>query len=93
MSDGPSQDGAALIARLGLRPHPEGGHYREVYRHAPPGGGRGDLTSIYYLLQAGELSRWHRVTDAVEIWHYHAGAALELALSPGGRGQETHRLG
>ncbi len=84
---------ADLIDRLGLQPHPEGGHYRELYRHRAAGGRRGDLTSICYLLQSGEVSRWHRVTDAVEIWHHHAGAALELMLSPDGRGQQTHRLG
>ena len=66
-----------LIARLGLQPHPEGGHYRETWRDTPASGGRGAGTAIYFLLRAGEESRWHRV-DAVEIWHYYQGAALEL---------------
>jgi hypothetical protein len=88
-----SDEAAALIARLGLIPHPEGGHYAETYRHAPPSGGRGDATAIYYLLQAGEVSRWHRVTDAVEIWIYHGGASLALTLSPDGRQTRSHRLG
>ena len=57
----------ALIARLGLQPHPEGGHYRETYRDRPTAGGRGNLTTILYLLKSGEISRWHRVTDAVEM--------------------------
>jgi len=85
-------DPAAMIARLGLAPHPEGGHYAETWRDPDPPGGRGSGTAILYLLQAGERSHWHRV-DAVEIWHFHAGAPLELSLSPDGRTVETHRLG
>ncbi|MBT5193353.1 MAG: cupin domain-containing protein [Rhodospirillaceae bacterium] len=76
------------IAALNLQPHPEGGHYAETYRHAPADGGRGAMTAIYYLLRAGEVSAWHRVNDADEIWHYYAGAPLELR-----RDQETLRLG
>ncbi|OYD82578.1 hypothetical protein CHT98_20515 (plasmid) [Azospirillum brasilense] len=53
-----------IIATLGMQPHPEGGHYVETFRDAPPGGGRGVKTGIHYLLQAGERSHWHRV-DAV----------------------------
>ena len=82
----------AVIAALGLEPHPEGGHFREIYRHETTDGSRGVLTSIYYLLRAGEESRWHRVTDAVEVWNFHAGDPLELALADGG-GIERHRLG
>jgi predicted cupin superfamily sugar epimerase len=66
-----------IIARLALEPHPEGGHYRETWRDTPAAGGRGAGTAIYFLLRAGEESRWHRV-DAVEIWHYHDGAPLQL---------------
>jgi len=83
----------AIIRGLGLEPHPEGGHYREIYRSVADDGGRGACTSIYYLLRAGERSHWHRVTDAVEIWHFHAGDPLELAMSADGRTTETHRLG
>jgi predicted cupin superfamily sugar epimerase len=83
----------AVIAALGLAPHPEGGHFREVYRHEPAGGGRGDCTSIYYLLRAGERSAWHRVTDAVEIWQFHAGDPLALSISGDGKTVETHLLG
>lgn len=82
----------ALIARLRLQPHPEGGHYRETFRDRPAGGGRGSLTTILYLLKAGEVSRWHRVTDAVEVWHFHDGEALELSLSPDGKRVERHVL-
>lgn len=77
-------DADDLIRRLGLQPHPEGGHYVETYR-APPAqaGGRGATTAIYFLLRAGECSHWHKV-DAVEIWHWYAGAPLELAISSDG---------
>ena len=82
----------AVIARLGLMPHPEGGHYVETYRHQPESGGRGACTAIYYLLRAGERSHWHKV-DAVEIWHHYAGGPLGLALSPDGHRIETVLLG
>ncbi|MDE0050084.1 MAG: cupin domain-containing protein [Rhodospirillales bacterium] len=85
-------DADEIIARYGLAPHPEGGHYREIFRAPAQGGGRGAVTSIYYLLRAGEVSRWHRI-DAVEIWHYHDGAALRLDLSPDGVARTSHRLG
>lgn len=88
-----SETAETLIARLGLRPHPEGGHFVETCRHTPPEGGRGVVTAIYYLLRAGEESRWHRVTDATEIWAWHAGAPLALTLSADGRHIAPHRLG
>jgi predicted cupin superfamily sugar epimerase len=71
----------AIITELGLAPHPEGGWYREVHRSAVqisgPRGRRTALTSIYYLLERAQLSRWHAV-DADEIWHFYEGAPLEL---------------
>lgn len=76
---GAAMTAEAVIAALGLEPHPEGGHYRESYRHHGSGGERGATTAIYYLLRAGEVSHWHRV-DAVEIWHWYAGAPLALAI-------------
>ncbi len=82
----------AVIAELGLAAHPEGGHYRETYRHRPDGGGRGACTAIYYLLKAGEISRWHRV-DAVEIWHWYAGAPLVLTISENGQDTQARHLG
>jgi predicted cupin superfamily sugar epimerase len=72
-----------VIARLGLAPHPEGGHFRETFRDPDNAGARGCCTAIYYLLKAGERSHWHRV-DAVEIWHWYAGAPLRLTLCPEG---------
>ena len=82
-----------IIELLGMRPHPEGGHYVETYRHVPPEGGRGASTAIYFLLQAGEYSHWHRVVDADEVWHWHAGAPLVLTVSPNGHDASAHHLG
>ncbi|MBP2291710.1 cupin domain-containing protein [Azospirillum rugosum] len=81
-----------IIDLLGMTPHPEGGHYVETYRDAPPGGGRGVKTGIFFLLRAGERSHWHRV-DAVEMWHWHAGGALELSISEDGRSVDRLILG
>lgn len=71
---------AAIIAMLGMRQHPEGGHYAETYRDAPGADGRARATAIYFLLQAGERSHWHRI-DAAEIWLWHAGAPLTLSIA------------
>jgi len=87
----PTLPAAAVIAALGLAPHPEGGHYRETWRDCPPGGGRGAGTAILFLLAEGESSHWHRV-DAAELWIWQAGAPLALRLSPG-RGESTLVLG
>lgn len=86
------QSADAVIARLNLKPHPEGGHYAETWRHEAGGGGRGAGTAIYYLLRAGERSHWHRV-DATEIWHFYAGEPLVLRLSEDGRGERAATLG
>ncbi len=76
-------DARAVREALGLSPHPEGGHYREVWRDAPASGGRGAASSILFLLAAGERSRWHRV-DAAEIWLWQAGAPLLLGMADTG---------
>ena len=81
-----------IIAALQMTPHPEGGHFVETWRHAPPDGGRGAGTAIYYLLQAGERSHWHRV-DAAEVWHWYAGAPLALSMSADGVALEVATLG
>ncbi len=75
---------AHLINALDLRPHPEGGHYREVYRSPDrvTTGSRGErpaVTTIYFLLTAGEYSSWHVVLSD-EIWHYYEGDPLELLI-------------
>jgi len=81
---------AALILELELQAHPEGGYYREVYRSiatvepADDRGTRSALTTIYFLLPAGSVSRWHRVLSD-EVWHFYEGASLELwVASPDG---------
>ena len=78
---------AELIRRLRLVPHPEGGYYRETWRggsRVTPDDGRGSrasMTSIYFMLPAGTISRWHRV-GSDEVWHHYEGAPLELLLIP-----------
>ena len=74
-----------LIALLDLKPHPEGGYFRETFRDAAEG--RAHSTAIYFLLTAGEVSRWHRV-DAAEVWHFYSGAPLELRV-----GKDIYVLG
>jgi uncharacterized protein len=83
----PSTRAAQLIHSLGLAPHPEGGWYREVYRSPhpvqaadgrPP---RAALTTIDFLLTAGQFSAWHRV-QSCEVWHLLEGQALKLWLMP-----------
>ena len=96
--DGSAAEAEAVIAALGLQPHPEGGWYRELHRSAvtvrrePESEPRCGLTLIAYLLRQGERSRWHRVRGADEIWLHAAGAPLDLwALPPAGG--EAERLG
>lgn len=87
-----------LIARLGLRPHPEGGHYGERFRSrvtvraAGRDETRSALTTIHFLLAAGERSRWHRVRGADEAWHFYEGEPLELLWVEEGA-LRRHRLG
>ena len=69
-----------IIAVLGLKPHPEGGWYAETFRDGA-GGARGHSTAIYFLLEQHQVSAWHRVKDATEVWHFHAGAPLALSMS------------
>jgi len=78
---------ATLVARLGLRPHPEGGYYREIHRSAVQVIEAGDRrapksagTGIYYLLPEGTFSAWHVVRGSDEGWHRYAGGVLELHL-------------
>ncbi len=92
----PALSARDLIKRYGLRPHPEGGHFREIHRSArgvgtPDGypGPRSALTAIYFLLSAGEFSAFHRVRSE-EVWVHLAGAPLELVLM--NRAPRTHLL-
>jgi predicted cupin superfamily sugar epimerase len=88
-----------LIDILELKPHPEGGFYREIFRstrEVAPSDGRGAraaLTTIYFLLPEGSVSRWHRVMSD-EVWHLYEGGPLELLeLDELARELARHRLG
>ena len=72
--------GAEVAALLGLERHPEGGRFRETFRDTAS-------TAIYFLLERGQVSRWHRVAQA-EAWHFYAGAPLELRID-----RAAYRLG
>ncbi len=81
-----------IVETLGLQPHPEGGWYRETWRAEAATGERPAGTAIYYLLEAGDFSHWHRV-DACETWHFYAGAPLSLTVSANGCDAEARLLG
>jgi predicted cupin superfamily sugar epimerase len=85
-------DAAQLIRALGLQPHPDGGHFKEAYRAPGLAAARSAVTSIYYLLRAGERAAWHRI-DAVELWHHYAGAPLKLQISEDGERVAASVLG
>ena len=74
-----------LLQTLRLQPHPEGGYYSEIHRSAMQvqhnGKPRSSMTSIYFLLTRGQVSRWH-VVDAEEAWHYYEGQPIELYIMP-----------
>lgn len=83
---------AEIVETLSMQPHPEGGYYAETFRDEA-GGDRAHSTAIYYLLEKGQRSHWHKVKDAVEVWHYYAGDPLRLSLSQDGISAESHELG
>jgi uncharacterized protein len=86
-------DWRAIVERLGMQPHPEGGWYVETWRAPAAGGERPAASTILFLLAAGQRSHWHRV-DAAEVWQWSGGEALELAIAPSDAGPvETFRLG
>jgi len=92
MSDS-SLSAREIIRLLGLQPHPEGGHFRETFRDPETdAAGRSVGTAIYYLLEAGEVSEWHRC-DASELWHHYAGAPMVITISPNGHDAAAHHLG
>lgn len=78
-------DADQVIDTLELVPHPEGGHYRQTY--ADDAG-----TAIYFLLRDGQTSDWHRVLERAEIWHFYAGAPLELSIDGDGGGSRITRI-
>ncbi|MBI4046035.1 cupin domain-containing protein [Paradevosia shaoguanensis] len=81
-----------LIENLKLEPHMEGGWFRQTFLDQPANGGRAHSTLIYYLIEGGDVSKWHRV-DAAEVWHWYAGAPLRLTVSPDGLAAQSHVLG
>jgi uncharacterized protein len=84
---------ADVIRMLDLKPHPEGGHFRQTFRDSKTvDGARAASTAIYFLLARGERSLWHRV-DAAEAWHWHAGAPLELEIASASGHRERLTLG
>ena len=85
------ESASQIIATLGMQRHPEGGWYVQTFKDAEEADGRARSTAIYYLLEAGEKSHWHRI-DAVEVWHFYAGAPLRLSISDGAAVAE-HVLG
>lgn len=81
----PNLSAAEIIRLLDLKPHPEGGHFREVFRDARlVDGARAASTVIYFLLARDERSHWHRI-DAAEVWHFYAGAPVALEIAANGR--------
>jgi predicted cupin superfamily sugar epimerase len=76
----PSLTAAEIVRLLELAPHPEGGHFRATFRDPRLERGRAASTAIYFLLARGERSHWHRI-DAVEVWHFYAGAPLLLEIA------------
>jgi len=91
---------ADLVQQLGLQPHPEGGWFRETYRAGETlttlprrfNGTRSISTAIYFLLEAGQCSRLHRI-QSDEVWHFYAGDPLIVVeIDPGGD-LRTTRLG
>ncbi|WP_371223896.1 cupin domain-containing protein [Roseovarius sp. 2305UL8-3] len=86
-----TQTADQIISKLGLQPHPEGGHYVETWRAEGPGRPAG--TAICFLLKGAENNHWHKV-DAAEIWHFYAGDPLVLSLSETDEGPaQDHLLG
>jgi predicted cupin superfamily sugar epimerase len=86
----PGTEAKALINLLGLSPHPEGGWFRQTFVDDADDA-RAHSTAIYYLLETGDRSHWHRV-DAAEVWHWYAGAPLDLSLHAGAKGEAITRI-
>lgn len=88
------------VKHLNLLPHPEGGYYKETYRAAENipqqalpgrfGGERSFSTAIYFLLESGQFSAFHRIA-ADELWHFYAGSALTISvIHPNGQYEEIN---
>ena len=81
MTTSRSETATAIIAALGLQPHPEGGWYRQTWRAAAAPDQRPGATAIHFLLEEFQRSHWHKV-DAAELWMWHAGSPVALAIAP-----------
>ena len=96
------QDAGEWLRRRALVPHPAGGFSRQTYRATDPvaaghlparfGGERSLSTAIYFLLPAEEVSALHRIKSD-EVWHFYAGASLDLFVIDAAGGLTTTRLG
>jgi len=87
-----STQASDIIRLMDMNPHPEGGWYCETFRDTETIKGRPRSTAIYFLLEAGQFSRWHRV-DAVEVWHWYGGSSISLMISEDGVSSQTSILG
>lgn len=70
-------DASYYVTHLGLLPHPEGGYYKETYRANGQFGDRDYSTAIYFLLEEGNFSAFHRIKSD-EVWHFYAGTGLVI---------------
>ncbi|WP_414044356.1 cupin domain-containing protein [Macrococcus animalis] len=82
-----------LIKHLNMEPHPEGGFYFESYRsNEASQDGRAAYTSIYFLLEAGNISHFHRI-DSDELWYYQGGDSLTVHMIHNDGKYEAVKLG
>lgn len=66
----------SIIEKFQLKPHPEGGYYRQLYGNDETG--KKDISTIYYMLTGNDKSAFHRLHGVTEIWYYHAGEPLDI---------------
>jgi uncharacterized protein len=85
-------DTQAIVERLRLHPHPEGGYYRETFRAPLKVGERDASTAIYFLLPGGAFSAFHRVSSD-EVWHHYDGDPIDLHLIEPSGAYRLERLG
>ena len=89
---------AQIRQRLAMQPHPEGGHYVEVFRasevvrRGSDGAERVSSTAIYFLLEDGDFSAFHRVSSD-EAWHHYLGDPVELSIIDASGLAERRQLG
>lgn len=87
------REAEAIIARLGMRPHVEGGYYAMADNDAPKGAdaARAPYSVIYFLLTRQQKSHWHKL-DAAEVWFWHSGSPLEMRISQTGERVDCVRV-